>query len=65
MDIYLDGAFADNCLLLKEDAGWIHAWRRYFDGATRFDGKRWEVKPFKFCEITAGMFYQYYLSFVD
>lgn len=55
MEIYMDGASADNCLLLKEDADRINAWQCDFDGATRFDGSRWEVKPFKFREITAGM----------
>ena len=55
MDICLDGVYVDNRLLLKDDADRINAWQRDIDGAKRFDGSRWEVKPFKFCEITAGM----------
>ena len=63
MDIYMDGAYADACLLRKKDASRVHAWKCRLNGARRFDGNRWEVKPFKFREITAGMFH-WVLSFV-
>ena len=53
--IYMDGAYVDDALFSKEDAGWTGAWKKSFDGARRFDGSRWKVKPFKFIEIKAGM----------
>ena len=64
MDLYIEGAYVDNCLMLKDNPKIFSAWRLNLDGARRFDGNRWEVKPFKFREITAGMFY-WVLSFVD
>ena len=53
---YLDGAYVDNWMLRKEKAG-VHAWQLCLNGARRFDGKQWEIQPFKFREITAGMLY--------
>ena len=64
MNIYMDGAYVDACLMLKDEANQFYAWRHYLNGARRFDGNRWEVKPFNFREITAGMFY-WISSFVD
>lgn len=55
MDIYVDGAYIQNGLMLEELAGWTRSWQCIFKGATRFDGNQWEIKPFKFVEITAGM----------
>ena len=55
MKIYLDGAYVENGLFLKKDARRTRARQRTFDGAKRFNGDQWEVKPFKFIEITAGM----------
>ena len=64
MKIYLDGAYVENVLFQKEEAGRTKAWQRTVDGARRFNGNRWVVKPFKFVEITAGMPY-WLLNFVD
>ena len=64
MDIFMDGAYVDNWLILKEDSSRFHAWRCSLYGPRRSVGNRWEIKPFKFREITSGMFY-WVLSFVD
>ena len=64
MHVYMDGAYVDNRLMRKESANRLCAWQLYVYGAKRFDGDRWNVKPFKFREITAGMSY-WVLSFVD
>ena len=64
MSIYLDGAYVDNCLIRKKNANRSYAWQCHLNGARRFDGNQWETKPFKFREITAGMFY-WVSGFVD
>ncbi|KAK0514523.1 hypothetical protein JMJ35_003140 [Cladonia borealis] len=53
MKIYVDGVYVEGSLLRKKDAGWTRGWDQYHDGPRRFDGDRWEVKPFKFMEIKA------------
>ena len=55
--IYLDGVYVENGLVLKEHVRGLCAWQwqRTFHGAKSFDGNRWELKPFKFVEIKAGM----------
>lgn len=64
MDLFLDGVYADNGLLRKENAGPIEAWQFCVKGARRFDGKQWKSQPFIFREIIAGMF-SWVLGFVD
>ena len=57
MKIYVDGAFIAHGLFRKILANRSGAWKCYLGGPKRFDGARWELKPFKFREIAAGMFY--------
>ena len=57
MNVYMDGAFVDAFLLAKGSVGRVHAWHACSSGARTFDGNRWTVEPFKFREITAGMFH--------
>lgn len=64
MSIYLDGVYVDNILFLKKNVNRFCAWQSCLNGVRRFDGNRWEIKPFKLREITAGMFY-WVLGFLD